>query len=268
MPKPLVGNAIKFTAQGHIEVGVEVDAQLPHGLHFWVRDSGIGIPEEKQKSIFEAFTQADNSTTRHYGGTGLGLTISSNLVYLMGGRIWLESAPGQGSVFHFSLQLAPALPSVTAAAEPVAPLPAVAPLAAGAPLAAAAAHSGLQVLLVEDHPINQMLAIKLIERAGHRVTLAQNGQEGLDACMAQAFDVVFMDMQMPVMDGLAATRAIRAHEAQQGLRRTPIIAMTANAQASDRQACAEAGMDDFLSKPFKAEDLRGMLTRLTPQESL
>jgi CheY-like chemotaxis protein len=113
-----------------------------------------------------------------------------------------------------------------------------------------------------------MLAIKLIERAGHRVTLAQNGQEALDAFKAQAFDVVFMDMQMPVMDGLAATRAIRVHEAQQGARRTPIVAMTANAQASDRLACADAGMDDFLSKPFKAEDLRAILTQLDTRKPL
>ena len=249
----LVGNAIKFTPHGGIEVGLETDAQAPQMLHFWVKDSGIGIPAEKQKTIFEAFTQADNSTTRHYGGTGLGLTISSNLVHLMGGRIWLDSAPGVGSIFHFSLRL-PVVQSTAAV------------VAAPASMAVSDEMS-LRVLLVEDHPINQMLAIKLMERAGHRVTLAQNGQEGLDAFVAQDFDAVLMDMQMPVMDGLQATRAIRAYEAQHGARHTPIIAMTANVQASDRQACAEAGMDDFLSKPFKADDLRRILAQLNAPES-
>ena len=236
-------------------------------LHFRVRDSGIGIAAEKQKSIFEAFTQADNSTTRHYGGTGLGLTISSNLVHLMGGRIWLESEPGAGSVFHFTLHMetqAPVVPDtapapVTAAASAAA-LPAGAPDAAASAVASAsgapALRQGLRVLLVEDHPINQMLATKLIERAGHQVVLAQNGQEGVDLFAAQPFDLVFMDMQMPVMDGLQATRAIRAGEVLRGVAPTPIVAMTANALQSDRQACSDAGMDGFLSKPFKADDLR------------
>jgi CheY-like chemotaxis protein len=123
------------------------------------------------------------------------------------------------------------------------------------------ASQGLRVLLVEDHPINQKLAISLIERAGHRVTLAKNGEEGLQAAMQHAFDLVLMDMQMPVMDGLEATRAIRAYEASQDKPRIPIVAMTANAMPSDRKACADAGMDGFLSKPFKANELRAMLTQ-------
>ncbi len=248
----LVGNAIKFTDKGCITVGVEFTPAQPSMLHCWVRDTGIGIPAEKQQAVFDAFTQADNSTTRKYGGTGLGLTISSTLVQLMGGRMWLESVPGQGSCFHFALR-------VDAAPETL-----VVPnkLPDAATPNEVVHRTGLRVLLVEDHPINQMLATKLIELAGHHVTLAQNGQEGLDAVMQQAFDLMFIDMQMPVMGGLEATRRIRAFELAQGRTRTPIVAMTANAMAADRQACAEAGMDDFLSKPFKAAELQQRLKQV------
>ncbi len=246
----LVGNAIKFTSQGGITVGVQWTDSTR--LHFWVRDTGIGIAAEKQDSIFEAFTQADNSTTRHYGGTGLGLTISSTLVLLMGGRIWLESQAGQGSTFHSTVPL-------ESVPEPAAPE--AAPVAAPAP-APVSTNSGLQVLLVEDHPVNQMLAAKLIERCGHHVTVAKDGQQGLDAVMQRGFDVVFMDMQMPVMDGLEATRRIRAFELAHGRFRAPIVAMTANAMPADRQACLDAGMDHFIAKPFKAEEVRVRLEQV------
>jgi len=254
----LVGNAIKFTEQGAITVGWEPVAQEADRYHFWVQDTGIGVPLEKQRSIFEAFTQADNSTTRNYGGTGLGLTISLTLVHLMGGKMWLESTPGQGSTFHFTVRLLPgrpllpptqALPVSEQTPEAVTPVVNVAPDASG----------GLRVLVVEDHPVNQMLATQLVERAGHHVTLAKNGEEGLHAVMQHPFDVVFMDMQMPVMDGLAATRAIRAFELAQHRPAVHIVAMTANALPSDRQACAEAGMNDFIAKPFKAADVRNLL---------
>jgi CheY-like chemotaxis protein len=246
----LIGNAIKFTAAGGITVGWECKPEQPQVFRFWVRDTGIGIPEDKQRSVFEAFTQADNSTTRTYGGTGLGLTISNTLVHLMGGDIRLVSVVGQGSTFEFTLPFKAGTPLFTA------------PEPAGAPLACVAADSflqGLRVLLVEDHPINQKLAISLIERAGHQVTLAQNGEEGLHAAMQQPFDLVFMDMQMPVMDGLEATRAIRSHEQAQHKQPVPIVAMTANAMPSDRKACEDAGMNGFLSKPFKAQELRELL---------
>ena len=264
----LLGNAIKFTAQGEIEVGLKIQDRARGILHFWVKDSGIGIPLEKQQTIFEAFTQADNSTTRHYGGTGLGLTISSNLVQLMGGRIWLESVPETGSTFHFTAQLGllegtlepdisidPTLPA------PLMSSPPPEPVTTGKP-AIGAGRGALRVLLVEDHPINQLLAVKLIERDGHHVTLAHNGQEGLDHFRAEDFDIVLMDMQMPVMDGLQATREIRVFERQSMKAPTPIVAMTANALPSDRQACADAGMNGFLSKPFKAGDLRRVLDDL------
>ena len=247
----LVGNAIKFTEQGHITVGLALQPHKPGLIHGWVQDTGVGVAPEKQETIFEAFTQADNSITRHYGGTGLGLTISSNLVHLMGGQIWLESTLGQGSTFHFTVQL---VSVVDRAPEPVAPAPLSAPEAASA--------DALNILLVEDHPVNQLLATKLIERAGHRVTLAQDGQQGLDAVMRQIFDLVLMDVQMPVMNGLESTQHIRAFELASQRVRVPIVAMTANAMPSDQFACLEAGMDGFLSKPFKADDLRQWLEQV------
>jgi signal transduction histidine kinase/ActR/RegA family two-component response regulator len=258
----LLGNAIKFTERGSITLGANTNGVDKGCIHFWVRDYGIGIATDKQEAIFDAFTQADNSTTRNYGGTGLGLTISSKLVQLMGGKIWLESVEGQGSTFHFSARLEPQVVEI--------PAPSAAPVAARELLQNASAGSAdntggtrrLRVLLVEDHPINQVLATKLIERAGHEVTLAQDGQISYALFTTQSFDVVLMDIQMPVMDGLAATRAIRAFEREQSRLPTPIIALTANALVSDRQACSEAGMDDFISKPFKADDMRAMLDHL------
>lgn len=253
----LVGNAIKFTEHGSITVGWEHRPQAVDNYHFWVRDTGIGIALDKQRSIFEAFTQADNSTTRNYGGTGLGLTISLTLAQLMGGRMWLESVPGQGSTFHFTVRLTPGRALDAAAVSPSPWGPAALP--PQEPAVPPDATQGLRVLVVEDHPVNQMLATQLIQRAGHRVTLAKNGEEGVQAVMQHPFDVVFMDMQMPVMDGLAATRAIRAFEQAQQWPAVHIVAMTANALPADRQACAEAGMNDFITKPFKASDVRDLL---------
>jgi signal transduction histidine kinase/ActR/RegA family two-component response regulator len=246
----LIGNAIKFTAHGRITVGWEIRSEPAYSVRFWVRDTGIGIPVDKQRSVFDAFTQADSSTTRNYGGTGLGLTISSSLVRLLGGEISLVSVVGQGSTFEFTVPFKAGKPLPTLAEVSGAQV---------ASVAGDAATGGLRVLLVEDHPINQKLAISLIERAGHRVTLAQNGEEGLHAATQQPFDLVLMDMQMPVMDGLQATRAIRADESAHHRRRLPIVAMTANAMPSDRMACEDAGMDGFLSKPFKAQELRELL---------
>ena len=245
----LCDNAIKFTAQGgvFVEVSVESVSRADVQLHFAVRDTGIGIAPEKQQGIFEAFSQADASTTRKFGGTGLGLTICARLVELMAGRLWLESQPGLGSTFHFTIQVQ-GLASVaveTVGATEVAAL-------------TAEAVRGLSVLLVEDHPINQLLATTLLKKWGHQVVLAKNGKEAVDLFPTQAWDVVLMDMQMPVMGGLEATRLIRASENGP---RTPIIAMTANAMEVDRQACLDAGMDDHLAKPFQAAALQAMLER-------
>lgn len=247
----LVGNAIKFTTKGSVTVGWECKPDKPNTFRFWVSDTGIGIEPDKQLTVFDAFTQADSSTTRNYGGTGLGLTISNTLVRLMGSSIQLQSTLGQGSTFEFTVRMK--------AGKPL-PLQSEQHATKGETPAGeekhAAANRPLRVLLVEDHVINQKLAINLIERAGHHVTLASNGEEGLHAAMQQDFDLVFMDMQMPVMDGLEATRAIRAFEMASHRKRVRIVAMTANAMASDREACELAGMDAFLSKPFKADELR------------
>ena len=244
----LCDNAIKFTAQGGVTISVGcAPLSQGHELHFVVRDTGIGIARDKQAHVFEAFTQADTSTTRRFGGTGLGLTICARLVQLMGGRIWLDSVEGQGSSFHFTLQVQSALSLPDSAALPQPPAPSV--------------ERSLLVLLVEDHPINQVLATTLLKKWGHTVVLAHNGQQAVDLFGTQAWDIVLMDMQMPVMGGLDATRLIRAAEPPG--QRIPIVAMTANAMEADRQACLQGGMDDHLAKPFNASALQAMLERFT-----
>ncbi|MBB4843765.1 PAS domain S-box-containing protein [Paucibacter oligotrophus] len=401
----LVGNAIKFTEQGEVLVHLQLnDAVEPRTNYvFTISDSGIGIPADKLDKVFDAFAQEDGSITRRYGGTGLGLTISSRLVEAMGGAIWVDSEPGRGSNFHFALDYepdpahAPSAPLqilaglrvlvvddhrlsrqllgrqlhslgadvaheasgaaallqlqqaqaqhrpfdltlvdahlpdtvallgqlLTAAAEalpssprPPAEMPLILLVSAGLksgamskrgepeelallsrlqslswtaqlskpflrgelaqlcsrllqhsqPLpepalqqpAAAPASAGLEVLLVEDHPVNQKFALMLLKRWGHRVTLAENGQQALDQLALRRFDLVLMDMMMPVMDGLVATRRFRAGE--QGPR-TPIVAMTANAMQSDRERCAAAGMDGFISKPIKLQEFQDLLAQ-------
>jgi hypothetical protein len=244
----LCDNSIKFTSQGGVYVHVGcVGHARGYMLQFSVRDTGIGIAADKQKDVFEAFSQADTSTTRRFGGTGLGLTICARLVELMGGRIWLESTEGRGSTFHFTLQVerASSTPSATTQIA----------------MAAPQSSRSLQVLLVEDHPINQMLATTLLRKWGHTVVLAHNGQEAVDLFGNRGWDIVLMDMQMPVMGGLEAARLIRAAEPAGA--RTPIVAMTANAMESDRQACLDAGMDDHLAKPFNAAAMQAKLDRWT-----
>jgi PAS domain S-box-containing protein len=252
----LCDNAIKFTATGTVSVAVHTDASLEDGfamLRFSVRDSGIGIPVDKQHSIFEAFSQADTSTTRQFGGTGLGLTICARLVSLMGGRIWVESQPGQGSTFFFTVRVGRVASAKSApAAKPS--------FASTAPASAIP----LRILLVEDHPVNQKLASTILRKWGHVVFIANNGQEGVDQYRdGGPWDLVLMDMQMPVMGGLEATREIRRLEAPTG-RHVPIIAMTANAMEADQQACMEAGMDDFVAKPFNVATVRAAMARVIP----
>ncbi len=386
----LIGNAIKFTEQGEIAVTVAAsgpeDGTMANVL-FSVRDTGIGIPKDKQEQIFDAFTQEDTSTTRRYGGTGLGLSISRQLVRLMNGEIWLQSEPGIGSTFHISLRLpidtqpplAPpqpveltgrrilivdanetnrrvlagmlagwgvqshALASAAAALDLLrqsgpnfdciildaqmpemdgyelarcltAEYPALPPMLmlssaamrgdsqrcqavgirgffpkpisaeellaalvrifdsvrAPHPLPVLNRHAlreeqGMTILLVEDHPTNQRLATGLLEKWGHRVTVAGDGRQAIDIFARQRFDLILMDMQMPVMGGLEATRRIREQEAQVGLRRTPIIAMTAAAMNDDRDACLTAGMDDYLTKPIRTRDLLEKLLTWNPR---
>ena len=386
----IIGNAIKFTKKGEIVLRVSVAPEIDGSvlLHLAVSDTGIGIPADKLGSIFDAFSQEDSSITRKYGGTGLGLTICARLAEALGGRIWVESELGRGSVFHFDMRVgldtaplepsAPVIsfvgrrvlivddndvnrrviagamqaagvwthdvPSGQAAlewlaaqsgagkpcdmvlldaqmpemdgfevAERIGLMPQCAhvpmvmlssagikgdaqraravgiagyltkPIARDELLQAVAQllapssnrsselvtrHSlkesqvAMHVLLVEDHVVNQKLAVTLLERWGHRVDVAENGQVAVDMCAQQTFDVILMDMMMPVMDGLEATRRIRASETDE---RTPIIAMTANAMESDRQRCLDAGMDEYISKPIKATELQQMLLLFASQ---
>jgi signal transduction histidine kinase/CheY-like chemotaxis protein len=268
----LVGNAIKFTSQGEVAVRVQAyDAEQV--LHFTVSDTGIGIPLAKQRSIFDPFSQADTSTTRQYGGTGLGLTISTRLVKLMGGKIWVESQPGRGTRFHFTARLVPEAEQqarVRDAASAQGPQREVrGPLVEGTKPHAATPHSVpgaaeaavcLNVLVAEDNPVNQLLMTRLLERRGHRVTVAANGREAVEAIEKRPYDVVFMDMQMPEMDGLEATASIRQREKGRAVHLV-VIALTAHAMKGDRERCVAAGMDDYLSKPIGVQELDDVLRR-------
>ena len=254
----LVGNAIKFTEAGTVDVRIAVaeDRQAQNGdphvtLHCFVSDSGIGIPEDKQRIIFEPFTQADGSMTRKYGGTGLGLTIADQLIRLMGGHLWVVSVAGGGSTFHFTVTL-PLAPVTLSLPQP--PLPPNEPLPNVEP-------RPLHVLLVEDNHVNQRVMTTYLKQHGHTSVLAENGIEALAALERVTFDVILMDVQMPEMDGLEATRRIRAREAC-GTGRVPMIAMTAHAMKGDRELCLGAGMDAYLAKPVDFDDLSRMLAEL------
>ncbi|HTW67689.1 MAG TPA: PAS domain S-box protein [Bryobacteraceae bacterium] len=248
----LIGNGIKFTSDGEVEVRVELERQTAGGieLHFIVRDTGIGIAPEKQKLIFEAFAQADGSMTRRFGGTGLGLTISSRLIEIMGGRMWVESAPGQGSRFHFTAVFARPSKEMRSVGHTV--------LSSAANSTPQPGRRRLEILLAEDNPVNQHVAVRILEKHGHRVAVASNGREVLDALDRRAFDAILMDVQMPDMNGWEATAAIRNSEKLSG-EHLPIIALTAGAMQGDREKCLAAGMDDYVSKPIQADILLGAL---------
>ncbi len=240
----LVSNALKFTEQGEICVCLNViDANNETvTIRVEVRDTGVGISREAQQKLFTAFTQADGSTTRKYGGTGLGLAIVRQLVGLMYGEIGVDSVPGEGSTFWF-----------------VVPLGAVADEEIEAP-AAAEAHAEPQalqgtVLLAEDNPVNQMVATKMLEKIGIECEVANNGVEAVEMLQQRRYDAVLMDCQMPEMDGFEATRRIRELEQQSGRERLPVVAMTANVMEGDRERCLTAGMDDYLGKPVKLDEL-------------
>ena len=236
----LLGNAIKFTEKGEVSLFVSLCA--PGTPRFRISDTGIGIPPEKLGHVFERFTQADSSTTRRYGGTGLGLTISRRLVELMGGRIWVESTLGKGSTFSFAAPLEIG----TGAKRKVA---AHVDDGAGAPMRA------LNILLVEDYPDNRTITIAYLAHMPYRVEIAENGAIAFEKFVAGDFDLVLMDRQMPVMDGLTATRAIRAWESANGRKSAPIIALTAAALKGDREKCVEAGCTAYLTKPIKQDVL-------------
>ncbi|MDR1396524.1 MAG: response regulator [Desulfarculales bacterium] len=288
----LVGNALKFTNQGSVLIKVSTPAQ--GRLRFEVKDSGIGIDPEKIALLFQPFSQADSSTTRKYGGTGLGLSICKRLINLMQGEIGVQSRMGAGSTFWFEIPFNPAqdisspdadqeilkqvlLPAPLnktalaafpegAVAAPGSTLsPQAALTAAASPPADAPALSGARILLVDDSKINQLVAKGILQKMGYRVTMADNGMLALEALRADEYDLVLMDCQMPEMDGYEATRAIRA--GQTGPERTteiPIVAMTANAVAGDREKCLDAGMNDYLTKPILPEALKQALLKWLP----
>jgi CheY-like chemotaxis protein/anti-sigma regulatory factor (Ser/Thr protein kinase) len=240
----LLGNAIKFTQSGEVSLQVAPDpaSSILTALRFTVSDTGIGISGEKLDQVFERFSQADSSTTRRFGGSGLGLTISKRLVELMGGRIWVESEVGKGSVFAFAVPLEilaaanrPAAVSIGAGLEP--PLPA------------------LRILLAEDSPDNCTIMLAYLRDTPYRVEIAATGAIACEKFTEGNYDLVLMDWQMPVMDGLAATRTIRAWEQANDRPPTPIIATTASALKGDREKCLAAGCTAFLTKPIKQEVL-------------
>ena len=245
----LVGNAIKFTDRGWVSLNVELDGWDSEGIwvSFDVTDTGIGISPDELDQLFTPFTQADSSTTRRFGGTGLGLVISQRLVELMGGRIIVDSDPGVGSTFAFSVRFLPADGSSTLEEEgrrQASPLPVSGPW---------------RILLVEDNPVNQLVVSQQLRALGLEVSSATNGREALEILEREAFDLVLMDCQMPELDGYEATRRIRQREI--GGEHLPVVALTAHAMAGDREKCLAAGMDDYLSKPFSVEDFGAVLER-------
>ena len=247
----LCGNAVKFTPHGQVDLSIQYISTDGDGvtLKFSVQDNGIGIAPENQSRIFSGFTQAEASTTRRFGGTGLGLAISQHLIAMMGGKLELQSALGRGSLFYFTLTLPIVAKDMLTTKSPAADT-------------GAFALSGMRILVVEDNLVNQQIASELLLGEGAVVQLANDGQEAIDLIDAakSPFDVVLMDMQMPVMDGLTATRTLRQ---QRDASELPIVAMTANAMDSDRLACLDAGMNDYVVKPFSLVQLITVLLRVT-----
>jgi CheY-like chemotaxis protein len=246
----LAGNAIKFTARGAVRVVVSVVAESPVDilLRFEVVDTGIGISVEDQRRLFTAFEQADGSMTRRYGGTGLGLAISKRLAQLMGGEMGVDSRLGEGSAFWFTVRLAKRERDVAAVAENAE--------AVSERLRNRCRQAPVRILVVEDEPTNQEVGRAIIELAGPTVDVAFDGAEAVEMSDRQRYDLILMDMQMPVMDGLQATRLIRQ---QSSNARVPILAMTANAFMEDRQKCIDAGMNDFVAKPYEPRVLYKLL---------
>ena len=273
----LLGNAIKFTERGEIVLEAHSLGSLEESdtagksltpestnlclLHFSIRDTGIGIAPEKIRSIFDAFSQADGSTSRQFGGTGLGLSICQKLTEMMDGKIWVESEVGKGSSFHFTARFKIDPPDVLRQVENP---EACSAEWLGKPKRTAVSHS---ILLAEDNVVNQKVAVRLLEKLGYQTIVVANGREVLTTLQQYGpFAAILMDCQMPELDGFAATQAIRAQEAAehdvlQDVRRLPIVAMTANALPGDRERCLAAGMDDYLTKPVNPAELKRVLER-------
>jgi CheY-like chemotaxis protein len=253
----LVGNALKFTDSGGVTV--RLSQQPVDGLAapdkallvMEIHDTGIGIPAAALPTLFDRFTQADASTARRYGGSGLGLAITREIVQRMGGTIAVTTEPGQGSTFHATVRCG--VPTRAAAGAPV--------LAAAPASTPGTESAGLRVLAAEDNPVNQVLIEAMLGHLGHRAEVVPNGAVAVARAQQGQWDLILMDMQMPELDGAGAARAIRKIAGAAG--RVPIVAMTANARAEDRQACVDAGMDGYVSKPIDMDALAEAIDRAT-----
>jgi len=265
----LVGNAVKFTQRGSVEIEVSLEGgsgDEERSVRFQVRDTGIGIPADRTRRIFDRFTQADVSTTRRFGGSGLGLSIAKQLTHRMRGKIGVESQDQAGSTFWFTLPLArggvsDGLVEITESERSI---------QSSSPPDPARTVPG-RILLAEDNPVNQEVAVAMLELLGHRVEVASDGHEALEALERTSFDLVLMDCQMPGPDGFEATARLRENEAgadaaeASGSRRVPVVAITASAMQGDRERCLAAGMDDYLSKPFTLPQLGSVLAKWLPE---
>jgi signal transduction histidine kinase/ActR/RegA family two-component response regulator len=265
----LVGNALKFTDRGQVTVRVREEgdeSETSQVLRFEVRDTGIGIEPDALARLFQPFAQADGSTTRRFGGTGLGLVISKRLVELMGGQLGVMSEPGEGSVFWFTAPLERSTRAALEAAGGAPPLEtgvaSAAPVASTPPPSSAPGRG--RVLVAEDNPVNQRVAARMLERLGYEVDVASTGKEAVAAFERRPYAAILMDGQMPETDGFEATRLIRARETD---RHTAIIAVTASAMQGDRERCLAAGMDDYVAKPISPDQLQEVLRRWIPEEA-
>jgi CheY-like chemotaxis protein len=263
----LVSNAIKFTENGEVTVSVDIESRTEDeaALHFIVSDTGIGIPEDKKEYIFNTFTQADSSSTRKYGGTGLGLPISSRLVEMMKGKIWVESEVGKGSTFHFTARLGivPELEEQELTEEIV-----NSENESSDDRVNYEDRKKVHILLAEDNDISQEFELRILQRQGYTVEVANNGEEVLEGLKKQHFDIVLMDVQMPKMDGIETTQIIRNSKDNTFDSEIPIIAVTAHAFEEEKEQCLKAGMNSCVTKPFNGEELFKEIERLLQAEDI